>query len=190
MKLLIIILMIICIVTCIYKSKNKGIKHYIEILLLGIILLIYTISSFSISFTSKTTYNMENSFSNYEYKESFEIDNNLILVISEKSSNDEIDYNLSLQNKFFGLYFKNDKKYSIGIMVIDNEELDANYIMYNNKYYYYFNSYKGICTININNELIDITNLKTYIYISDKRINSLQINSQTYTPYHVQVEVN
>lgn len=190
MKILIMILMIICIIICILKSKNKEKKNYITISLLCIILLIYTILAFSISFSSKITYNMEKSFSSYEYKESFEIDNNLILVISEKSSNDEIDYDLTLQNKFIGLYFSNDKKYSQGIMITGNEKLDVNYIMYNNKYYYYFNSYKGITTINIDNELIDISNLKTYIYISEKRIDSLQINSQTYSPYHVQVGVN
>lgn len=191
MKLLIKILMIMLIIICILKSKNKEKKNYITIALLCIILLTYTILAFGISFASKTTYNMKNMFSSYEYKESYEIENNLVLVISEKNSNDEINYNLSLQNKYIGLYFNNDKKYSQGIMVTGNEDLEVNYIMFNNKYYYYFNSYKGIETITIDNELIDVLNLKTYIYISDKRIDFLEINSQSYyTPYHVQIEFN
>lgn len=191
MKLLIKILMIMLIIICILKLKNKEKKNYITIALLCIILLTYTILAFGISFASKTTYNMKNMFSSYEYKESYEIENNLVLVISEKNSNDEINYNLSLQNKYIGLYFNNDKKYSQGIMVTGNEDLEVNYIMFNNKYYYYFNSYKGIETITIDNELIDVLNLKTYIYISDKRIDFLEINSQSYyTPYHVQIEFN
>lgn len=190
MKLLIIILMIICIIICILKLKEKGKKNYIIITLLFVNLLIYIISSFGISFTPKTTYNMKNLYSSYNYKECFEIENNLMLIISEKTSDEEIEYNLTLQNRVIGLYIANEKKYSQGIMVTGDNELDVNYIVYENKYYYYFNSYEGIKEICIDNKLYDISKLQSYIYISNERIESLEINSQTYFPYYVQVEFN
>lgn len=190
MKLLIIILMIICIIICVLKIKEKSKKNYIVVSLLFIILLIYIISSYGISFTPKTTYNMKNSYSNYKYKECFEIGNNLVLIISEKKTGEGTDYNLSLQNKVIGLYISSEKKYSQGIMVTGNDELDVNYIIYNDKYYYYFNSYKGIEKVCINGQLYDILELQTYIFVSDKRIESLEINYKNYFPYYVQLEFN
>ena len=190
MKLLTIILLIICIIICVLKLKEKSKKNYLSIFLLFIILLTYIILSFGISFSSKTTYNMKKMFSGYEYKESYKIDNNLVLVISEKKSNEESNYNLSLQNKFIGLYVNNDRKYTQGIMVTGNDELDVNYIIYNVIYYYYFNSYKGIENVCINDQLYDILELQTYVFVSDKRIESLEINYQNYYPYYVQLEFN
>lgn len=188
--MLITVLIFICIIICFFKFKNKEKKSYIIIPLLFIILIIYIISTFGISFASKTTYNLANPFSNYEYKECFMIDKNLVLVVSEKKLDDEIDYSLSIQNKFMWLYFDNDKKYTQGIMVTGDDKLDVNYILYNNKYYYYFNNYKGIEKICIDNESYDISDLKTYIYISDKKIKTLEINFQTYFPYYVEAEFN
>lgn len=189
-QIIIPILILIFIILYAIKEEDKK-KKLIKIPILVLILICELMILFGFSSVPKFTYNMTNLFSNYEYKESFDIGNNLVLVISEKTSDDETDYKLSLQNKFIGLYINNRRKYSQGIMVNDDEKLNVDYIVYKNKYYYYFNSYKGIESICIDNELYDISNLHTYIYISDKRIESLEINSKIYNSlYHVQVKFN